>query len=227
MNRCPGCGADHAADTTVCQYCGAHLAPPSLASSDLPKDRRGVFERIKKSPQYAKSNSPERQAQLPQVQAIHKAFALGFPILFTGVALFIFTMALGMSGIFGFLGFEFSGAPGFGFAIIPAVMSLVPLGMAAIGVAMFFAMRKKMRDLESSPLLALPAIVVDKRTHVSGGSGDSSARTTYYVTCELEDGVRKEYALWDGNLYGRMAPQDAGVVFVRADFALDFDRVLL
>jgi hypothetical protein len=34
--------------------------------------------------------------------------------------------------------------------------------------------------------------VVDKRTAIWGGSGDSSARTTYYITFEFEDSSRKE-----------------------------------
>ncbi|MBW3599500.1 MAG: DUF2500 domain-containing protein [Planctomycetes bacterium] len=111
------------------------------------------------------------------------------------------------------------------FGIIPLVMSLVPLAMAVGGVFLFLHLRKKMETIETAPVEAVPVIVVDKRTAVSGGSGDSSARTSYFVTCETEDGERREYPVWDGNLYGRMADDDAGILYLRADHALDFDRV--
>jgi hypothetical protein len=188
-------------------------------------DRRAAFARIKESKQYAQSNSPERHAKLPKFHAAHKAFMVIFPLMFVGVALFIFVMALGMGGVFGFMGFRMGGGPGGAFALAPICMSIVPLGMAAFGVYLFVAMQKKMRSIETSPVVALPVVVVDKRTQVSGGSGDSSAQTHYFVTCETEDGERKEYPVWDGNLYGRMAVQDAGIVYLRADHALDFDRV--
>src|SRR5690606_19298112 len=98
----------------------------------------------------------------------------------------------------------------------------VPLGMAMLGVFLFAAIWKKMRKWNSSPIEAIPVIVVDKRTEVSGGE---RARARYFVTCETEDGARHEYSVWDGGLYGRMAVQDAGIIYVRADFVLDFDRV--
>ncbi len=214
--RCPGCSGDNAPGATVCQYCGAHL--PQAAKGD----RRAVFARIKDSPQYAQRNLPERHARLPKLHAAHKAFAFGFPILFVGVTLFIFVMMLGASGVFGFAGFDAGGGFGAMFAIVPLVMSLVPLGMAVFGVFLFVTLQKKVRALETAPVEAAPVIVIDKRTHVSGSK---NTHTRYFATCETEDGARHEYPVWDGNLYGRMATQDAGVVYLRADHALDFDRV--
>jgi amino acid transporter len=218
--RCPNCGGDNLPGAATCQFCGSHLPAPASSS-----DRRAALGRVKSSPQYAKSNLPERHAKLPTFHPVHKAFAVVFPLVFVGVALFIFVMMLGMGGIFGAVGFGAGGRAGGLFGVIPLCMAIVPLGMAALGVFMFVTMRKKMQTIETSPVVALPVIVADKRTEVSGGSGDSSATTRYYVTCETEDGERKEYPVWDGNLYGRMAPGDAGIVYLRADHALDFDRV--
>lgn len=215
--RCPGCGADNAADANRCQYCGSHF--PSAKSTD----RRAVFERIKRSPQYSQSHSAQRHARLPRPHAIQQVFLFGFFAIFVSGALFMFVMAVGMSGALGFVGFRVGGGGG-AFALIPLVMSVVPLGMAAVGVWMFLAARKKMVDFEQAPIEATPAIIIDKRTEVTGG-GDRSSQTRYYVTCEGEDGARREYLVWDGALYGRMTVQDAGVLYRRAEFALDFDRV--
>jgi len=82
-----------------------------------------------------------------------------------------------------------------------------------------------MASMENSPVEAWPAVIIDKRTHVSGGSGNSSSHTSYFITCEAEDGERKEYQVWDGNLYGRITADDAGILFVRSGYGLDFDRV--
>jgi hypothetical protein len=205
----------------VCQYCGAHL-PQAAPAGKL--DRAEVFQRIRKSAAFAESNSPARHARLPRHHPAQKALVFGFFGLFIAGALFIFVMALGMSGAFGIFGARAGGGPGAALGLIPLLMAIVPLGMAAVGVFLFLTVRKKMQTMETAPVVALPVIVADKRTHVSGG-GNNSARTEYFVTCELEDGSRKEYQAWDGNLYGRMAPQDAGVLYLRAEYALDFDRV--
>jgi hypothetical protein len=218
--RCPGCGADNPAGAVTCSYCGLHL--PQTPEGD---DRGAVFDRIRRSPQFAERNSPERHARLPKYQAVHKAFFFVFFAMFIGGTFFIFVMALGMSGVLGFAGFRIGGGFGGGMALIPLVMSLVPLGMAAAGVMLFLTLRKKMETIETAPVEATPVIVVDKRTQVSGGGSDSRASTHYFVTCETEDGPRREYPVWDGALYGRMAAGDAGILYLRADHALDFDRV--
>jgi hypothetical protein len=222
--RCPHCGADNAPGAAVCQYCGAHVPQPEQPGK---LDRAEVFQRIKKSPEYAQSNSPERHARLPRHHPLQKMLLFGFFAIFIAGALFISVMMLGMGGAFGFFGARAGGPGGGAFALIPMLMAIVPLGMAALGVFMFLTIRKKMQTIATAPVRAVPVIVADKRTHVSGGGNNSSARTDYFVTCELEDGSRKEYQVWDGNLYGRMAPQDAGFLYLRADFALDFDRVPL
>jgi hypothetical protein len=222
--RCPHCGADNAPAAALCQYCGAHL--PQAAPAAMP-ERAEAFARIRKSAAFAESNSPARHARLPKIHPAQKVLLFGFFGVFIAVALVIFVMALGMGGAFGLVGWRMGGGPGGALGILPMLMAIVPLGMAAVGVFLFLTVRKKMQTLETAPVVAVPVIVTDKRTHVSGGGQDHSARTDYFVTCEVEDGSRKEYQAWDGNLYGRMAPQDAGIVYLRADHALDFDRVTI
>ena len=55
--------------------------------------------------------------------------------------------------------------------------------------------------------------------------GDISAKINYFVTCETEDGSREEFQLSDGAMYGKMSSGDAGILFLRANYGLDFDRV--
>jgi hypothetical protein len=222
--RCPHCGADNPPTAAVCQYCGAHIPLPERAAK---LDRAEVFLRIKKSAEFAQSNLPDRHARLPKHHPVQKMLLFGFFGVFIAGALFIFVMMLGMGGMFGLFGARARSAGGGMLGLLPMLMSIVPLGMAALGVFMLLAARKKMQAIATAPVVALPVIVADKRTHVSGGGNNSSARTDYFVTCELEDGSRKEYQAWDGNLYGRMAPRDAGIIYVRAEYALDFDRVAI
>jgi hypothetical protein len=182
-------------------------------------EKTALLARVRSSPEYAARLSPARIARLPKYGGVQKAFLIVFFVMFIGGAGLMFVIALGMAGLFGFVGGHG------GFSLIPLVMSLFPLGFVALGIFLFLMTRKKMDSIENDPVQALPVIVVDKRAHVSGGSGDSSASTHYFVTCEAEDGTRNEYQVWDGNLYGRMASGDAGILFLRAGYGLDFDRV--
>jgi hypothetical protein len=59
------------------------------------------------------------------------------------------------------------------------------------------------------PKLNVDALVVSKRTEVSGGSNDSSASTWYYITFQVESGDRMELAV-RGSDYGMLAEGDAG-----------------
>jgi hypothetical protein len=209
--KCPSCGADNAPAAANCNYCGSHLPlTGSLANS-------AVFARIKSSTAFAARNSPERHARLPNVGSLQKVFLFVFFAIFVGGAAVMSIFMCGMGGLF-------AGGGG-AMALMPVIMAVVPLGMAAFGVFMFLAIRKRMSSIENDPVQPTAVIVVDKRTHVSGGSGDSSASTHYFVTCELEDGSRQEYQVWDGSLYGRMAANDGGILFLRGGYGLDFDRV--
>jgi hypothetical protein len=219
--KCRSCGADNSADVVTCNYCGSHL--PMSASTE----KTAIFARIKSSDEYRQGESPERQARLPKYGAVQKTFLLVFFAMFVGGGAIMSLVLLGMAGVFGFFGSEFEGGFGAAFSLAPLCMAIVPLGFVGLGIFLFLKTRKKMNSIENDPVQAIAVIVTDKRTHVSGGSGDSSARTNYFITCETEDGNRKEYQVWDGNMYGRISSDDAGVLFVRAGYGLDFDRVAL
>ncbi len=186
-----------------------------------------IFARIKASREYAASTSTERQARLPSHSSFQKAIPLVFFAVFIGASGMMVAIALGMAGVFGLFGFRAGGGFGAAFSLAPLFMAIVPAAFVVLGIFMFRSLRKKMSTIEDARVEPTPVIVVDKRTHVSGGSGNSSASTNYFVTCETEDGERTEYQVWDGQLYGRMSGTDAGMLFVRAGYGLDFDRAAM
>ena len=75
----------------------------------------------------------------------------------------------------------------------------------------------------NSPKLSVPAQVVAKRTHTWGGSGDSSARTSYYATFQVESGDRMELQL-SGSETGMLAEGDIGVLTFQGKRYLGFER---
>lgn len=216
--KCPSCGADIAPGDARCSHCGSH--PPAAARTT----RASVFARVKASEAYQQRNSPERLARLPNVAGIQKAFMIVFFAFFIGSSGFMAVMALAMAGAGGWFGSQAGGVLGVAFMLAPLFMTIVPIGFVVLGVMMFRKTKQKMDSLEHDPVNALPVVVVDKRTEVSGG-GNSSASTSYFITCEGEDGDRQEYQVWDGKLYGRLTADDAGILYLRAGYGLDFDRV--
>lgn len=75
----------------------------------------------------------------------------------------------------------------------------------------------------NSPVETLNAVVVAKRTQVSGGGNDTMASTYYYVTFELESGERIELRA-KANQYGMIAEGDRGVLTLQGTRFLDFER---
>jgi len=105
------------------------------------------------------------------------------------------------------------------------LMAVVPIGFVVLGFFLMTKILRQTKDFKEAGVEAEAAIIVGKRTQVSGGGKNSSASTSYFVTAEFEDGRRKEYHLMTPTLYGEVSDDDAGVLFVRNKFALDFDRV--
>ena len=76
---------------------------------------------------------------------------------------------------------------------------------------------------DKAPIENLQAVVVAKRMSVSGGSGDSAASTSYYVTFELGDNSRLELCVKSGQ-YGTLAEGDRGVLTRQRARFLGFQR---
>jgi hypothetical protein len=95
------------------------------------------------------------------------------------------------------------------FTIIPL---LIILGFVLItGLIIFLIARGVMRwhSNNQQPIQTLPALIVAKRSHVSGGAGNSSAHTSYYATFELPGGERREFVV-PSSVFGQLAERDQG-----------------
>jgi hypothetical protein len=206
--KCKSCGGDLAPDVSFCSYCGTAVERPAVTAG--PPGKADVFAAIKQSREYAQRESPTRLHALPRFGALQKVFPFVFAGCFLGVSCLIFVMFL---------------VVGSSFRNGVACMAVVPLAFVALGIYLFFHFAFKMKRYQAAPLLARPAIIVGKRTQVSGGSGDSSATTTYYLTAEFENGDRREFTPIRQDLYGRLAEGDAGVLFTKSDVLLALDLV--
>lgn len=106
------------------------------------------------------------------------------------------------------------GGPGYMlYALVPGV--LVGIGMAVRSLA-------QARRFVAAPVRHVLAVVVDERVAVRT-SGRASI-TQYHAMLHTRDGARREY-LCEGQLAGRIAPNDIGVAFLKEDHLIDFVRL--
>ncbi|MEC0182294.1 DUF2500 domain-containing protein [Paenibacillus peoriae] len=78
---------------------------------------------------------------------------------------------------------------------------------------------------QAAELVQRPCKVLDKRTRVSGGSGDFSASTDYYITFEFDGGERKELKVKDTD-FGMIVVGDRGELHYKGTRFLEFVRVM-
>jgi Protein of unknown function (DUF2500) len=107
-----------------------------------------------------------------------------------------------------------------GFFVVFGIVFVLVIG--TILVSLGRSARQWARN-NDSPRVTETAVVVAKRSEVSGGSGDSSASTWYYVTFELQGGERVEIPMAD-NQYGLLAEHDRGLLNRQGTRFLGFDR---
>lgn len=89
------------------------------------------------------------------------------------------------------------------FVLVAGFIAVVIIGSIFSGIAQW-------SSNNASPIENFPARVITKRTHVSGGSGNSSASTSYYITFErLSDRARQEFKV-NAKVYSSFADDDHG-----------------
>lgn len=109
------------------------------------------------------------------------------------------------------------GDPGFGgfFAEMPLFFKIFGGGILLVIVcAIGYTIVKGVTTWSSNnaaELRELHARILDKRTKVWGGSGDSSAKTDYFITFELQSGERVELQVKDTE-YGLLTAGDEGML---------------
>ncbi|MDM5250595.1 MULTISPECIES: DUF2500 domain-containing protein [unclassified Lysinibacillus] len=101
-----------------------------------------------------------------------------------------------------------------------SIMFFIVFGIIAFTIVKSIVQWSKNNN---EPLLTVPAIVVTKRSNTSGGSGNSSAHTSYYVTFEVQSGDRLELRM-NGRDYGQLADGDFGLLTFQGTRYHSFER---
>ena len=225
--QCESCGAQLPQGRTTCEYCGSTWDRVIPTATVAESGASNMFDSIKRSATWGDRNSPIRQASLPQMPMLASVGPTIFFVVFIAISGFIAFMAIGMAGVFGTVGFSHAGPLGGGMAVVPAFMALMPIGFVVLGTFMIRKHSRTMSVYQNSPTISHAAIIAGKRTQVYGGGQNTSASTRYFLTAEFEDGRRHEFAVMTPEVYGKVTEGDAGVLFARGTYALDFDRVVV
>ncbi|WP_442600644.1 DUF2500 domain-containing protein [Paenibacillus sp. KN14-4R] len=102
---------------------------------------------------------------------------------------------------------------------------IIFLAVVSTFAYMIFKSIKTYLSNNAAELLTRPCKVVDKRTKVSGGSGESSASTDYFITFEFEDGSRVELPIRT-NQYGMIVVGDHGELTYQGTRFKSFNRMM-
>ena len=204
--KCDHCGAAIKEAGAFCSHCGTRIQRPERAEARAPSatdparyDLVTAGEGFEAARRHEPRVSSFGQIAMPLVMAVFGIFFLIFAA-----------------------GFLFrddgpGGGPPAAFEIIFMLFPLVFIGLA-VGMAL-----KGLR-FHNAPVEQQVLVVVDERVEVSGGSKNSSARTSYYATLQARDGTRTEYETY-GWLAGRIAAGDIGLAFLKGGWLVDFLRL--
>ena len=102
---------------------------------------------------------------------------------------------------------------------------IVPLIMFIMIVFFIYSAVKENRYNNKQPIVPAEAKVIGKRTHVSGGSNNHSASTTYYITFELINSERLELRV-SYNDYAYIVEGDKGILTFQGRRFKSFERKL-
>ncbi len=114
-----------------------------------------------------------------------------------------------------FSSFMFSALP----LIVFVVFAIVIMGFVTVFVK---GMGEFVRN-SKLPQKSEPAMIIGKRAHTWGGSGNMSAHTSHYLTFELTDGERIEFAV-SGQFAGIHTEGDTGILTHQGTKFLGFER---
>lgn len=202
--KCPNCSAIlKRANERFCGFCGTEVPLP--ASSSAPPSPFGdVPARFAALADHLDRAKAERRRPDDSWIGSALTFRMVFGVFFAAIGLFI--------------GLTFVAT------LVMAPFSLVPFGFTALGIWIVIDAIRRRRRYAAAPLRRVPALVTGERTQVTGGGRNSSARTTYFVTLEDEDGRRREYRT-KGSVVGEVSEGDMGIAHVREVYLLGFDRL--
>lgn len=200
--HCSHCGAPfREEDARFCSFCGTQrqLAQPAVVVAAAPSAPNAIerFERAERHP---------RMAEL--LKRTPSTLGHGTSLGCSAGGLVVFCVV----GILITITFAKNGG---GFSL------LFPLAITLVGAFMLAATLKRAARFTSAELRRTIALVVDERVSVSGGR---HAHTTYFATLEWKSRTRREFSV-NARLAGKIAPNDLGVAYMKADVLLDFERL--
>lgn len=117
----------------------------------------------------------------------------------------------------------FSPVDNFMFSAMPVIGMIIFFIVIAGFVFAIGSGVKQYASNKSKPIETVPARIIGKRPHTWGGSGDSSAHTSYYVTFELQNGERIEMPVMD-SFYGMHVEGDVGMLTHQGTHMMSFER---
>lgn len=113
-----------------------------------------------------------------------------------------------------------------GLVLLIILIAVLTVGAAVVVLAVLFGKAAQQRRLEQmAPLLRADALVVDKRSEITGG-GETVASQHYYVTFEFPDGNRAELSV-SGAESGMLTPGDRGLLEWQGSRFVGFARQIL
>ncbi len=202
--KCQSCGARPSRnDAGFCDFCGTELPPLEIPEARVEVHQVGPYGDL--DARFAAIDEHENLERLmsytPSMAGTSRGMYCGvaFGVVFVVIALIITAF--------------FQGLP------FPA--SLFPLIFVAVGIGIVVTSLKKAAAFSAAPLKRLPALIIDERTAVSGGSGNSAARSSYYITLQFQDDPRHEYAV-GGKMAGILTRGDMGIAYVKSDTLVAF-----
>jgi len=203
--ECQHCGATIRNQTArFCEFCGTEVVREGVPRAQTRDEARKTrFEMLEQH--------PELQRWLEYAPKAPPAFPLG-TILFAVPLLVVFVM---------FTMFFMGGVVSMN---APKPMLIIPLLILGVGGYGLISIIRRASAYRSAPLERHPSIIVDERSHVSGGGKNSSASTRYYATIEFAGRKRAEYRV-GRRLAGQVATGDAGVAYIKHDTLVAFHRL--
>lgn len=110
-----------------------------------------------------------------------------------------------------------------GFDLFNTMVVILPIIIIGLFLFMLIKGLGEWSSNNQSAILTVPAEVVTKHSRTSGGAGDSSARTSYYVTFQMDSGDRMELKMtWKE--YGMLAEEDLGTLTFQGTRYQGFER---
>jgi hypothetical protein len=114
----------------------------------------------------------------------------------------------------------------FMFSAFPIIFGIIFIAVISMFIFGIGSSIKQYASNKSKPVETVPAKIIAKRPHTWGGTGNTSAHTSYYVTFELENGERLEMPVND-NFYGMNVEGDTGMLTHQGTQMTSFEREII